>query len=153
MSSGKHDIFGEDIPFLQLVLHGIIPCSTTAVNGCADPEKLVMKAALTGTALNFDFIYEETDELTDTEFDTLFYANYERWISTAAAEYKLIAPVLKDVSDSVITGYSVSDDGTKAAAVYENGTEISVDFENNTITHNGRLIKPDQYAEEGGSAF
>lgn len=153
MSSGKHDIFGEDIPFLQLVLHGIIPCSTTAVNGCAEPEKLVMKAALTGTALNFDFIYEETDELTDTEFDTLFYANYERWISTAAAEYKLIAPVLKDVSDSVITGYSVSDDGTKAAAVYENGTEISVDFENNTITHNGRLIKPDQYAEEGGSAF
>ena len=153
MSSGHYDIFDEDIPFLQLVLHGIIPCATKAVNGCAESEKLVLSAALTGTALNFDFIYEETDELKDTEFDRLFYANYERWITTATAEYRLIEPILKDVGDSIITDYSVSDDGTKATAGYENGTEITVDFKEHTIMHNGRLTELDQYAEEGGFTF
>ncbi len=153
MSSGRFDIFDEDIPFYQLVMHGVIPCSVSAVNGSAEPEKLLLMAALTGTSLNFDFIYEEAAELKDTEFDTLFYANYERWTDTATAEYRLLEPVLKDVSGSFIEKYSVSDDGQTASAVYANGSEIKVNFGENTIIHNGKLIELDKYAEEGGFTF
>mgnify|MGYP003313965105 CR=1 FL=1 len=134
-------------------MHGVIPCSVSAVNGSAEPEKLLLMAALTGTSLNFDFIYEEAAELKDTEFDTLFYANYERWTDTAAAEYRLLEPVLKDVSGSFIEKYSVSDDGQTASAVYANGSEIKVNFGENTIIHNGKLIELDKYAEEGGFTF
>lgn len=153
LTSCRADIFDEDIPFLQLVLHGVIPYSSVSVNGSADTEKLLMMSALTGSALSCDMIYEESSEIKDTEFSRLYYADYRQWTETVSAEYSLLAPILKDVSDSFIKSYTVSEDGQSAVTEFENGTAVAVDFKKKTITHNGRTVNLEEYAKERGIAF
>lgn len=153
LSSSRFDVFDEDIPFYQLVMHGVIPYSTTAINGDADSEMLLLMAAATGSNPSYDMIYEETSTLKDTEYDIYYYANYEHWIETAAAEYELLKPVLSEVSDSFITDYDVENDGNLVTTTYDNGTVVKVDFENKTIEHNGKLIELANYTEEGGIKF
>ena len=153
LSSSHFDVFDEDIPFYQLVMHGVIPYSTTAINGDADSETLLLMAIATGSNLSYDMIYEETSELKDTEYDSYYYANYEHWIDTATEEYKLLDPILRDVSDSFITGYDVKNDGNYITTTYENGTVVKVDLEAKTVDYNGKLIDLSQYSQEGGIRF
>ena len=122
-----------------MVMHGLIPMSSRAVNGSAEPEKLILESAVTGCSLKYDMIYEEPFELKDTELDTLYYADYRWWTDKAASAYRLVEPVLKDVSGQTITSYKK--DGSIITAEYENGTVISADLENNTLEHNGTLYE------------
>ncbi len=147
-SSSRFDMFDEDIPFYQLVLHGLIPYSTRAVNGDPDPEKLMLMAAAAGSDLSFDMIYEETSLLKDTEFDWLYYADHRYWTDTAAKYYSLVEPVLRKVSDSFIEDYSV--DGDIITSEYENGTVIKVDMKNRTIDCGAVHI---ELSEEGGDSY
>lgn len=140
LSSSRFDIFNEDIPFYQMVLHGIVPYSTTAVNGDTDPDTLLLKAAATGSYLNYDMLYEKTSELKDTEFDVYFYANYENQIIPAAEEYELLKPIYSDISEAFITGYETERDGNFITVSYSNGTVIKSDLEEKTIDFNGQLI-------------
>jgi hypothetical protein len=151
--SSRFDMFDEDIPFYQLVMHGIIPYSTTAVNGSADSETLLMMAIATGSNLYFDMLYEDTSTLKDTDFDEYFYANYAHWIDTASAEYKLVSEILSGVSDCTIDDYTMSEDGNLVTAEYSNGTVIKVDFANKLIDCNGNEYDLTKYAEEGGIKF
>ncbi len=153
LTSSRFDIFDEDIPFYQIVMHGIIPYSTTAVNGDADSGTLLLMAAATGSNLYYDMIYEETSTLKDTEYDTLFYANYEHWTDTAAAEYKLLAPMLKSVSGCTITGYDTKNDGKLITTTYSDGTVVKVDLDERTIEWGGNVYELDKIAEEGGIRF
>lgn len=148
MSSSRFDLFDEDIPFYQLVMHGVIPYSTTAVNGDADPERLLLMAVATGSCLSFDMIHSETSRLKDTEYDVLYYANYKHWTETAAKEYQLLRPVLSAVSDSFISDYKT--DGKIITATYENGTVVKVDLENRTIDCGSEHIR---LSEEGGIRY
>lgn len=152
LTSSRFDLFNEDIPFYQIVMHGLIPYSTTAVNGDADSETLLLMAAATGSQLSYDMIYEETSTLKDTDFDIYYYANYANWAETAAAEYKLLQPVLRDVSESAITGYKTDNGGRLITTTYSNGTVVKVDLEEKTIEHNGSLIRLAEI-EEGGIRF
>lgn len=153
VTSSRFDMFDEDIPFYQLVMHGVIPYSTTAVNASADSETLLLMAVATGSNLSFDMIHEETSTLKDTDFDVYYYANYENWVDTASEEYKLVNSILSEVSDSTITDYAVSEDDTVITTTYSNGTVIKVDLEAKEIDHNGTVYNLNEYAEKGGIKF
>lgn len=153
LSSSRFDLFNEDIPFYQIVMHGIIPYSTTAVNADADSETLLLMAAATGSSLCYDMIYEETSLLKDTSYDKYYYANYSNWVETAAAEYKLMKPLLDKVSGAVITGYETENEGNRITTTYSNGTVVKVDLEEKTIDYNGNHIVLADYEAEGGIRF
>ena len=141
LSSSRYDMFDEDIPFYQLVLHGVIPYSCEAVNGSAEPEKQLLKAVAAGSCISFDFIFGEASELKDTEYDNLFYANYSGWLDTAAEDYRIVSEILSGVSSCTIDSYETSGDGKVVSTVYSDGTEITVDFENETISSGDREVK------------
>ena len=149
MTSSRFDLFDEDIPFYQIVLHGVIPYSTTAVNGSPDPEEVLLMAAATGSNISYDMIYEETGELKDTELDWLYYANYSGWTETAAEDYRLLAPLLSAVSDSFITGYE--QEGDTITTEFSNGTVVTTDLEAMTVRYNGSVIELGKNKEKGES--
>lgn len=145
LSSSGFDIFDEDIPFYQLVMHGLIPYSTISVNGSADAEQTILMAAATGSSIYFDMVYEEISELKDTEYDIYFYADYHYWIDTAAGGYRFLRDVLSEVNDEFITDYT-SDENT-AHAVYGYGTDVKVDFNEKTASVNGKVYKLSDYID------
>lgn len=138
LTSSRFDIFDEDVPFCQIVLHGIVPYSTKAVNGAADPDDLLLMAAATGSSLSYDLLAAETSDLKDTEYDVYYYAGAESNIPRAAAEYSLLEPLLSDVSGSVITDYEVR--GGVISSAFSNGTRVQVDMAAKTINFNGEVI-------------
>lgn len=149
LTSSRYDIFDEDIPFYQLVLHGVIPYSSTAVNADANPVDTVLMAAVTGSSLTYDMLWEDTELLKNTEFDIYYYANYRGNIGRAAQAYKAVEPILSKVSGCTIDDY-ITDGGSCIAAVYSDGTEVTVDFEAKTIACDGVLCDLGAIEREGG---
>ncbi len=149
LSSSGFDLFDEDIPFFQMVMHGIIPYTSTALNGSPDAENVLLMSAVTGSSLRCDMIYESTDILKDTEFDYLYYANYENWTDIISVGYKILKPVLQTVGDSTIVDYIVENSGRLITSVWSDGTVIKADFDKKTIDFNSNIIRLSDYAKEG----
>lgn len=148
LSSSGFDVIDEDLPLYQLVMHGVLPYATTAINGSADSERLLLQAIATGSNLHFDLLHEETSELKDTDFDIYYYAHYANWLDTAAQEYKLASTVTGAVSDQTIVDYIQQDD--VITTTYANGTVTTVNLKTGQITCNGTSYALSDYVEEGG---
>lgn len=140
LNSSGYDIFDGDIPFYQIVIHGIIPYTSIAVNSCADTDDMLLMSAVTGSSLYYDLISCDTDILKDTEYSSLYYANAGFWTETVSEQYNKIFPVLKAVSDSTIVDYKVENSGNLITAEYSDGTVIKSDFSEKTVTFNDNII-------------
>ncbi|MCR4645386.1 MAG: hypothetical protein K5695_08255 [Oscillospiraceae bacterium] len=146
LQSSQFDVFDEDIPFYQIVLHGLLPYAGTAINGSADSDAAFLTSVATGCDPAYDMIYAEASDLKDTDLDKYFYSHYAFWTDTAAAEYRIAKEVLSGVSDQTITGYVRN--GDTSVTTYANGTEITVDYAAKTITSGGRTWT---LGEKGGA--
>lgn len=149
LASSGFNVTDFDIPFYQMVLHGYVPYSTKAINGSADGRELFLLAIASGSAVHYDFIYEESSEVADTDYDTLFYANFAGWVDSASAEYRLGADVLAKVSDQIITGYEI--DGDEITTTYANGYKTVVNLETGDIKADGKTYNLNDYLT-GGAA-
>ncbi len=141
LTSSRFDIFNEDVPFYQMVMHGLVPYSSTAVNAAANSTDMLLKSAVFGSLLRYDMLYAETDTLKDTEYDVYYYANHSEQTAVAAEEYKLLKPIYDDISDSFMIGCEIENGGRLITAAYSNGTVVSADLDEKTLNFNGRLIK------------
>ena len=139
LSSSKYDLFDTEIPFYQIVMSGLKPVSSTAVNGDAQIADLILRSVAAGSNVRFDFIGDEANNLKDTKYDKYFYADYRYWVEDAAGCWKFANDVLSDVAGVRITEYNILSDG-KIETVYENGTKTVVDLEEKTVTKNGSKI-------------
>lgn len=124
VNSSRYDIFDYDIPFYQMVLHGIIPYSCEPVNASANIRDTLIKAAAYGSALNYDLVYSDVHELKNTEADIYFYGNY----SSINQDYSLVSDVIKDIKTSTVTGYTPLENGFEIS--YSNNIKIIYDGEN-----------------------
>lgn len=149
LSSSKFDLFDEEIPFYQIVLHGLIPYSTTAVNGDPDAGELILSAIASGSNLSFDMIAEEADELKDSRYDKYYYAYYDYWLDDAAGCYRLQNDILSEVAGRRIVEYNISEDGNRIETVYDDNTKTEVNFSEKTVKLNGTTYKLSDYLSEG----
>lgn len=148
LSSSKFDLFDYDIPFYQMVMHGITPYAGTAVNGDADIAGMVLSSLAAGSNLSFDFVGTEASDLKDTKLDCYYYAYYANWVEEAASLYTLADTVLSPAEDAVITDYIISEDGDVVETVYSNGYKTVVNFKDNTVKANNIVYKLTDYVGE-----
>ncbi len=147
LQSSQFKVVDQDIPFVQMVLHGYVSYATEPINASAESRELFLKAIAAGSNIHYDFIYEDPTEIVNTDYARLYYANYEGWLEDAAAQYKLANEILAPVSDSVITDYKVN--GDVITTTYENGTVTVVNLETGDIKVNGKTYN---YSDlEGGN--
>lgn len=147
LQSSGFDVFDEDIPFYQMVMHGLKPYSATAVNASATPEETILLAIASGSNLHYDMIGEETSVLKDTSLDDLFYANAENWTDSAAQSYAFSKKVLDGLGDQTMVDYV--QDGNVITTTYSNGTVTEVDLDAETVSVNGDVYALSDYVEEG----
>ena len=135
--SSNYDLFDYDVPFYQMVIHGVIPYSSKAINASSNADELLLLSLMTGSGVHYDMMYASPNDFTDCEFDSLFYTNYEGWLERAAEEYKLFNGTISSLSDKTITKYERTSEKT-SSVTYSDGTVISIDIENYTYTVNGQ---------------
>ena len=148
LSSSNFDGFDYDIPFYELVIHGLIPYTTKAINASADASDLIMLALATATPVHYDMMYNDPNEFTDSDYETLFYSNYNGWLEPSADAHKIMTDALSGVMNQKITDYQLPDANT-IKTVYEDGTEVTVDLKNYTMTVNGTEYRLADYGLKG----
>ncbi len=142
--SSNYDIFDYDIPFAQMVLHGLVPYTTKAINKSANAEELRLLSLVSGTPVHYEMMYKSPNKFSDSEYDTLYYANYVGWIDYAGSEYKLFNDIVAQVSDCVMTNYErISDNEYRSE--FENGTTIYVNLATQAIEVNGKAYNLADY--------
>lgn len=122
VESSHFDIFDEDIPFYQMIIHGLIPYSSEAVNSMPNPDDYIKKSVAYGSYLLFDFIYENPSVLQGTDLEKYYYADYSGWSDKAVSGYKYVFETLGKVKNCFIEDYYVS--GKNSFTVYSDGTIV-----------------------------
>ena len=135
--SSNYDLFDYDVPFYQMVVHGVIPYSSKAINASSNADELLLLSLMTGSGVHYDMMYATPNDFTDSDYDGLFYTNYAGWLERAAEEYKLFNGIISSLSDKTITKYErVSEKVFETT--YSDGTVIGVDVDNYIYTINGQ---------------
>ncbi len=156
VNSSGFNIVDYDIPFYQMVVHGYVPYSTQAINKSSNSEETFLLALAYGSSLHYDMLYEQSSKLSDTDYADLYYANYEGWLETAAAESKAAEQVLNAVSDKVITRFDIDTENNVLTTTYgsEDGTAeesvVIVDLKNGKVSIDGTDVDVSEIIQEGG---
>lgn len=148
--SSNYDIFDYDVPFTEMVLHGLIPYTTKAINRSADAEELRLKALVTGTPIHYEMMYQNPNKFADSEYDIYYYTNYKGWMDRSVSEYKLFDEIVKSVSDAKIVGYERISD-KEFETKFDNGKTIKVNTETEEIDFGGKTINLKDYGLGVGS--
>ena len=142
--SSNYDIFDYDIPFTEMVIHGLIPYTTKAINKSASAEELRLLALVTGTPIHYEMMYVNPNTFSDSEYDTLYYTNYQGWLERSTNEYKLFDEIVRSVSDAQIEKFERLS-GTEYQSKFSNGDTIYVNTETNEIKFNDRSYDLNNY--------
>ena len=151
--SSGFNVTDYDIPFYQMVIHGYVPYSGKPINASSNSDEMFMLSLAAGSNIHYDMIYEDASVLQDTDYDDLYYANYEGWVPHAAEEYALTKQILSGVSNMTIKKYDRSADGNELKTTYTDGTkdvEVRINIKDATATVDGTTYDLSTALSEGG---
>jgi hypothetical protein len=132
------------VPFLPIVLHGIVPYTGRAINLAEDYTKNLLKSIESGAGLYFSFMKEETSELQETKFRQ-FYANeYDKWVGDADALYKKFNADFGHLYNQKIVNHVILSPNVTITE-YEDGTRVLVNASDFDTSYNGENIKAESY--------
>jgi len=132
------------VPFLPIVLHGLVPYTGRAINLAEDYTKNLLKTIESGAGLYFSFMTEETALLQETKYRQ-FYANeYAKWIGDANDLYQRLSADLGHLYNQRIVNHVIlSMDVT--VTVYQDGTRVVVNASDNAWNYNGNNVNANSY--------
>lgn len=125
--SSGHRLFDYDVPFVQMVLHGMVPYGSTPVNRSDDTETFLLRAVESGTALAFRWVYEDPSPLRYTQHNDLYADWWQNWLPQAGAMYARVYPALNAVAGATIIEH-VRLTQTFVRVTYDNGRVIYVNY-------------------------
>ncbi|WP_079913187.1 DUF5696 domain-containing protein [Paenibacillus sp. 32352] len=126
--SFSHDIFvDESVPFLQIVLHGLVTYSLEWSNLREQYRADFLRSIELGAYPSYVFTSAPSGSLKGA-FSIWYYSmDYREWLAHAAAEYKRFNEALGDVQDQVIVGHRTLASGVKETE-YAGGKRIIVNY-------------------------
>ncbi|WP_062049516.1 DUF5696 domain-containing protein [Bacillus sp. JCM 19034] len=145
--SSGFNITDETVPFYQMVIHGSIDYAGMPVNLSANQaiHDQMLKALETGSNVYFQWFYQDSSIVKETEFDDLFSMNYQVWFDDAVEMYQEVNQILNEVRTEVITTHEKVAEGVYQTS-YSNDISILVNYNDDTVSVNGEVIEAGSYA-------
>ncbi len=146
--SGRY-IYANEIPFYQMVFHGLVPMYSSAINTSVNADYIIMLAASTGTGLGFTVVEEFDSSYMETEQDKLYamqYSGNKELIIDSVAKYK---DIYEAVKSSKISGYDILDNGV-TKTTFENGRVIYANHTSAEVESPVGALESYEFIMEGG---
>lgn len=146
LRSSRFQLFDEDVPFYQMVLHGYIDVAGQPWNmGDAQDLRLQLLQSLeTGSAVAFDWFYTEPHVVKDTDYDHLYSAYYKDWFEQAVDLYQQANEVLKQMQGQTIVSHErLTADVVRTT--FENGVQITINYGEEAFVLDGERIEAESY--------
>ena len=140
-----YDGLDESIPFLQMVLHGIMPYGSRALNTYGNPENEFLKCIETGAILHYEMIYENNKYLSFLTDKNYFGAEYKNIKDTVIEKYKSYSKLYNLTAAETITGYEKTATGL-IKTTYSNGVYTLVNYSENDVIADGVTVPSMDFA-------
>lgn len=151
----REDSFGLSItdyavPFVQMVISGMIPYSTEGAGNLSyDLQTQKLKWVEYGALPYFYLTYESALNLRDTDYSTLFSSTYEDWESIVTDTYNEFKANLSCVyGEQMIEHRVITDD--LVCVEYANGIKVYINYGKTDATADGVNVPAKSYVVVGG---
>lgn len=137
--SSRFNITDQEIPFYQIVVHGLINTAGQPINLADSPRVELLRLIETGTYPYFVLTHSESFEVKNTDFSSYYSLHYRDWLDTAVDIYTAADEVLRDVQDQFIVGHRKLADRVHQTT-FENGLSVIVNYNKQPVEINGCTI-------------
>ncbi len=134
----------ESVPFLSIVLKGVMPVYSEYVNFEANKQEFFLKMIETGTYPSFYITKESASELIYTNSCDIYSSEYDVYKSTIAEYTQALKELNDKVSGAVIVGHEIMDNGVNVVT-YSNGVTVYVNYNSYAETVDGHTIDAMSY--------
>ncbi len=139
MEANSHPLIDRSIPFVQMVLSGVVKYGAGVLNTAADDSYYLLKCIETGSAMYFTAIYEDNSKLKGTNYSDFYNASFGQLEKRIEHVGKQLSAALKPVYGSAITKHTLLSDGV-VRVDYANGKGIIVNYNQSNVTTEAGVI-------------
>lgn len=137
------------VPFLQLVLNGMIPYSSEPINTEHDMQAALLRCIECGASPHYMVAQDNIQKIKLTEHTEYYSIDAAYWMDTMAEGYRTVSTALAPTGGSVITDHTVLDDGL-VRVEYENGVRIYINYNDADAEADGIMIPANGYRSVQG---
>lgn len=123
------------VPFVQLILHGIVDYSGNAINTAINSNELMLRYIEYGACPHYEWNYAPVTDATEND---IFY--YDNTINTAAEFYTKANDALNDLRTARMTDHYEVENGVFCTE-YDTGTMIYVNYTDSDCTILGAVVE------------
>ncbi len=142
--TSSYIIEDEFVPFMSIVLKGIMPVYSEYVNFEANRQEFFLKMIESGTYPSFYITKESSDELIYTNSNDIYSSQYDTYADTIEEYTKELKSINDKVKDATITSHDIF--GSAVRVIYSNGVKIYVNYGENEVTVDGVKLAPMTYS-------
>ena len=128
-------VLDEQIPFMQIVYHGLVNYYSAPVNNQDDDEFYMLKSIEYGALMSYELTEEKTSVLQYTYYNGLYKSQYSNLHDEIIDRYNTVAEAVKPFIHMEITDhYQVDASKNIFCTVYSDGTRVYVSYETGSVT-------------------
>lgn len=131
------------VPFLSLVLKGVMPQYSEYVNFEANKREFFLKMIEAGVYPSFYITKESSSELIYTNSSDIYSSQYSAYEETIESYSKELSEIAGYVEGAFITGHTI--DGTLRTVEYSNGIKIYINYGETAVNAGGSELEPMSY--------
>ena len=151
LGSSDYMYVDEEIPFLSMVLKGVIPMYSDYVNFEANKNEFFLQMVEAGVYPSFYLTYEKSSDLIYTNSSDLYSTEFSTYRDVISEYDKALREVNDAVKDAFITNHEKTDNGV-TVVTYSNGVKIYVNYTGTAQTVDGVTVEGMSYSYKVGEA-
>lgn len=144
LGSSDYMYVDEEVPFLSMVLKGIIPMYSDYVNFEANKTEFFLQMVESGVYPSFYITYENSSALIYTNSSDLYSTEYATYRDSIISYDEQLREVASAVEGACIADHEKMDNGV-TKVTYDNGTVIYVNYTENEVSVDGITVDAMSY--------
>ncbi len=140
----------ESVPFLSIVLKGVMPVYSDYVNFEANKEEFFLKLIETGSYPSFYITKESSADLIYTNSSDIYSSQYEVYKDEIISYTNELKAVYETVAGATITGHEILENSVRCVT-YSNGVRIYLNYSSAAQTVDGVSIDTMSYKVVGAN--
>lgn len=139
LGSSDYLYVDQDVPFLSMVLKGIVPMYSQYVNFEANKTENFLQMVESGIYPSFYLAWEDSSKLIYTNSSHLYSLEYETYRNTIAQYDEALREVAEKTGDANIVSHEILENGLIKVS-YSNGTVVYVNYTENSLSADGYSV-------------
>lgn len=141
----------EEVPFMSMVLKGVVPMYSDYVNFEANKQKFLLQMVESGVYPSFYLTAENSSKLIRTNSADLYSTEYTTYKDSIIDYDKQLRELNSVLGDANIVKHEILDNGVKAVT-YSNGIKVYVNYSDSQQTAEGVTVEAMSYSYKAGEA-